>query len=65
MDSLGKSEDLKQEYQYFAELERMGISTDLSILGEVVVVIGRHDLVEDLDEKNDYFIRKDHQKGLF
>jgi len=70
---LGKSEGLKESYQYFAELERMRIlaPTNLSILRKGLNEIGRHDLVEELDEKKDYFNQlfqpksKDHQKGLF
>ena len=71
---LGKSEGMKQSFQYFAELERMRLlsPTDLSILRTSFNKIERHDLVEELDEKKDYFNRlfqprksKDHQKGLF
>ena len=70
---LGRSEGLKKPFQYFAEMERMGLltPTNLSILRKGFQAIGRQDLVVELDEKKDYFNQlvqaksKDHQKGLF
>ena len=70
---VGRSEGLKEAFKYFAELERMRMlaPTDLSILRKGFKEIGRQDLVEELDEKKDYFNQlfhsksKDHQNGLF
>ena len=70
---LRRNEGLKESFLYFAELERMQLlaPTDLSILRKGFKAIGRQDLVEELDEKKDYFNQlfqpksKDHQKGLF
>ena len=70
---LGRSERLKEAFQFFAELERLGklAPTDLSILRTGFEEIGRQDLVEELDERKDYFNQlfhsksKDHQNGLF
>ena len=70
---LGRSERLKEAFQFFAELERLGklAPTDLSILRTGFKEIGRQDLVEELDERKDYFNQlfhsksKDHQNGLF
>jgi len=70
---LGRSEGLRDSFQYFAELERMRLlaPTDLSILRNGFKEIGRQDLVQELDERKDYFNQlfqpksKDHQKGKF
>ena len=70
---LGRSEGLKEPFQYFVELQRMRLlaPTDLSILRKGFKAIGRQDLVQELDERKDYFNQlfqpksKDHQKGLF
>ena len=70
---LGRSEGLKEAFQYFAELVRLGnlAPTDLSILRKGFEEIGRQDLVEELDGKKDFFNQlfhsksKDHQNGLF
>ena len=69
----GRSERLKEAFQFFVELERLGklAPTDLSILRTGFKEIGRQDLVEELDERKDFFNQlfqpksKDHQKGLF
>lgn len=70
---LGRSEGLKEAFQYFAELVRLGnlAPTDLSILRKGFKEIGRQDLVEELDRKKDFFNQlfhsksKDHQNGKF
>ena len=69
----GRSEGLKESFQYFAELERLRMlaPTNLSILRKGFEEIGRQYLVEELDEKKDFFNQlfqpksKDHQNGLF
>ena len=69
----GRSEGLKESFQYFAELEKLGMlaPTNLWILRKSFKEIGRQDLVEELDEKKDFFNRlfhsksKDQQNGLF
>ncbi|XP_074638693.1 uncharacterized protein LOC141897136 isoform X2 [Acropora palmata] len=71
--SHGRSEGLKEAFQYFAELERLGklAPTDLSLLRTGFKEIGRQDLVDELDERKDYFNQlfhsksKDHQNGKF
>ncbi|XP_044169476.1 uncharacterized protein LOC114951256 [Acropora millepora] len=70
---LGRSEGLKEPFQFFAELDRKQLiaPTDLSILRSGFKDIGRQDLVQELDEKKDFFNQlfqpksKDHQKGKF
>ena len=68
-----EAKGLKESFQYFAELERLRMlaPTNLSILRKGFEEIGRQDLVEELDEKKDFFNQlfqpksKDHQNGLF
>lgn len=55
--SNAKCEEIKSVFEYFEELERMCLvtPTNFGVLKKALGVIGRQDLVEEMEQKKTYF----------